>query len=386
VEFRTDLHGEGVMMPETGAPADAADAWDSTDGHGEAVDTVVLADGGVSEAVAPDDAVGEVMVLDLAGEQATDPDDTLDAPDTLQPDLPSPTDTDGDGHPDENDNCPLIPNPAQLDFDGDGQGDECDFDDDGDGVLDDSDEAPLDPDWPGLAQEGDIYAHTSSTLYTWNSQTLTVTQVGPFIWPPNVLSDSMTDIAIDYDGKLFGVSFSRAYRCSAKTAECIFLANLPTSFNGLTIVPEGTIEPNTEVLIGIGNNGSWNRVDVVGNQATVTQLGSYGVGYTSSGDAYSIEGLGTFASVNKTGTLGGNMLVKVDPVTGQVLEQIGVMQGYFSVYGLASDGENAFAFDASGAIVKLNVDTGQVEVALPASQGQQWWGAGVTTRNFGINP
>jgi len=37
-----------------------------------------------------------------------------------------PTDTDGDGIPDDADNCPLIANPGQEDFDNDGKGDVCD--------------------------------------------------------------------------------------------------------------------------------------------------------------------------------------------------------------------------------------------------------------------
>lgn len=39
---------------------------------------------------------------------------------------PPPEDTDGDGVPDVDDNCPTIPNPAQTDTDGDGAGDACD--------------------------------------------------------------------------------------------------------------------------------------------------------------------------------------------------------------------------------------------------------------------
>src|SRR5207253_1486994 len=39
---------------------------------------------------------------------------------------PSTEDTDGDGIPDAQDNCPAIPNPAQTDTDGDGMGDLCD--------------------------------------------------------------------------------------------------------------------------------------------------------------------------------------------------------------------------------------------------------------------
>jgi len=54
-----------------------------------------------------------------------------------------PFDEDGDGIPDELDNCPLMPNPDQVDFDSDGMGDECDPDDDDDGVLDSDDSCPL---------------------------------------------------------------------------------------------------------------------------------------------------------------------------------------------------------------------------------------------------
>ncbi len=43
-------------------------------------------------------------------------------------------DQDGDGDPDNADNCPTTPNPNQANQDGDGLGDACDADVDGDGV------------------------------------------------------------------------------------------------------------------------------------------------------------------------------------------------------------------------------------------------------------
>jgi hypothetical protein len=48
----------------------------------------------------------------------------------------TPPDTDGDGIPDNDDNCPNTPNNDQLNNDNDSQGDVCDDDDDNDGLTD----------------------------------------------------------------------------------------------------------------------------------------------------------------------------------------------------------------------------------------------------------
>jgi len=54
-------------------------------------------------------------------------------------------DSDADGIPDQQDNCPLDANADQLDTDNDGAGDACDSDDDNDGTPDAQDAFPLDP-------------------------------------------------------------------------------------------------------------------------------------------------------------------------------------------------------------------------------------------------
>lgn len=48
----------------------------------------------------------------------------------------TPIDSDGDGIPDDTDNCPAVANPNQTNTDGDSMGDACDPDDDSDGIFD----------------------------------------------------------------------------------------------------------------------------------------------------------------------------------------------------------------------------------------------------------
>jgi hypothetical protein len=71
------------------------------------------------------------------------PDDRDNCPETPNPDQ---ADADGDGFGDACDNCPAVANPDQADADGDGVGDACDdpcgADTDGDGVGDACDVCP----------------------------------------------------------------------------------------------------------------------------------------------------------------------------------------------------------------------------------------------------
>lgn len=285
-------------------------------------------------------------------------------------------DLDGDGVANVGDNCPAIVNPKQEDIDADKIGDICDDDDDGDGVPDISDVFPNDPALPGVVVPKKIYAHSSSTLYTVDVGTYQVGNVGAFKWPADGGGHQMTDVAIDRNGVLYGVTFDRLYVCNPANASCTNLGTLPGSYNGLTWIPAGIIEPNKDTLIGITNGGGWFQLTVMNGVVAAKQLGSYGNGYSSAGDAFSIEGVGTFAAVNKVG-VNSTVIVTVDPLNGKVTGELAVTQGYNSVYGLAGWEGLILAFDSSSQMIKI--DPGTKVVTNLGAKGVGWWGAGVGT-------
>src|SRR5690242_5790288 len=65
---------------------------------------------------------------------------------------------------------------------------------------------PADEPAPAPKHRLRILVNTESTLYDVDPDTLAVTEVGQFKFPPNV-EPSMTDIALDRGGHLWGVSF-----------------------------------------------------------------------------------------------------------------------------------------------------------------------------------
>jgi len=79
-----------------------------------------------------------------------------------------PTDSDGDGIPDDQDNCPTVANADQADSDGDGIGDACDtvdpVDSDMDGIPDDEDNCPNTPNADQSDIDGDGIGDACDTV------------------------------------------------------------------------------------------------------------------------------------------------------------------------------------------------------------------------------
>ena len=284
-------------------------------------------------------------------------------------------DRDADGVPDESDNCPDTFNPDQADVDQDFIGDACAMDADGDTIPDSWDPAPNDPSWPGRTRPDTVYAHTSRTLHALDVKTMRLNEVAPFSFDTEG-NHQITDIAIDRAGVLWAITYSALWLCHPQTGECRNQGSLPsTNCNGLTFLPGALFNEPRDVLVGIESSGVWRRLTLNNGGVDGTYLGSYPA-ERSSGDVFSIEGVDTYAAVKRDG-ISSDILVSVNPTRPDQLTDIVTLDGYRAVYGLAGWRGQMFAFDESGAVLVIDLETREVTVL--EDNGVQWWGAGVSS-------
>jgi hypothetical protein len=252
-----------------------------------------------------------------------------------------------------------------------------DGDNDGDGIPNHDDPFPGDSDLPGTVAANLVYAHTAGTLFTMDAYApYAVLEIGMFTFPDGG-AGSMTDIAIDRWGVLYGITFDDLHVCDPASAACYYLAPLPDMSNGLTFVPPGTVDASDDSLIGIAISGNWRHMQLSGGMVNQVLLGSYGAGYSSSGDAFSIVDVGTYAAVDAAADVS-DMIVEIDPADGSVLQEIGSVTGYTAVYGLAGWQGAIFAFDETGDVLLVDPTDGTWEVINDTTNA--WWGAAVITQ------
>lgn len=217
-----------------------------------------------------------------------------------------------------------------------------------------------------------VYAHTASTLYRVDPDTLAVSMVGDFAWPNG--PDQMTDIAIDKNGLMIGVSFGSVYRVDPTNAQATQLSSsLGGSFNGLSFVPAAELgQTGDDVLVGTDNSdGKVYRVDTTSGAAS--PVGDMGAGYTSSGDIVSIANYGTVQTVPGSSS---DVLAKLAPNTFTAMS-VGTGTGFSQIWGIAYWKNKVYGFTAGGDFVLIDPNTGVG--TLVQHSGIAWWGAAVTT-------
>ena len=218
-----------------------------------------------------------------------------------------------------------------------------------------------------------VYAHTATTLYKVEPDTLQVQMVGDFNWG-SVISDQMTDIAIDKDGQMIGVSFTRVYRVDPSNAATTLLSSsLSRSFNGLSFVPADQLGmTGNDVLVGTqSTDGKVFRVDPMTGAAT--EIGNMGATFTSSGDLVGVAGFGTVQTVPGSS---GDTLARLAP-TSFAASAIGGGTGFSKLYGVAFFKGKVYGFSEEGHFVLIDPGTGAG--TMVSNSGIAWWGAAVTT-------
>lgn len=221
-----------------------------------------------------------------------------------------------------------------------------------------------------------VFAHTEDTLFEVDPDTLAITQIAAFVWPPSTDIAKMTDIALDKNGRMIGVSKTTVYEIDPKTATCTRLSAFSSPdyhFVGLSYVIDTTAVDKGEYLMGLDKDGLVYEIDPTTGAAT--KRGELGGGLVAGGDVVSVKGFGTVATVTKTPDYTTDWLARVNPGTGTAT-MIGDT-GFSKVWGVGYWKGQVYGFTEGGEFVLIDVNTGKA--TLKTTNQQPWWGAGVTT-------
>jgi hypothetical protein len=281
-------------------------------------------------------------------------------------------------------------------------------------------------------QVSSAYAHTATSLYQINPAM--PTQAPVYIGDFDCLSGnngqdySMTDLAVNAEGALWGVSEHFVYPLTivGSTVHCAGSYSLNVSSNayffGLTFAPAGVLGSG-EVLVAANTAGELWAIEPNGTGVTLTQHGTFGAVPANDGHGHNMMFPGTnwelsgdivflanngnplgFATVRdcpKPPTDSGcntiDTLIEIDvgmlpnattqsvtkSIRGQVVKAAGCNDpnnaNYGSMFGIAASGSSVFGFSHTAqAIVEINNNDGSACLVL-GTPNQAWDGAAITT-------
>ena len=283
------------------------------------------------------------------------------------------------------------------------------------------------PETPGSSI---VWLHTGTTLYKGDlaKSPFTFEKVGDFTCDDykattGAANFSMTDLAVDQDEKLYGVTSKAVLplEIDGAAVRCTAIWTLPegtASFMGLTFAPKGTLDAAKEVLVGADNTGKLWRIDAATGGA-VTQIGSFGKVPATDGQGHSYGdyagddfrlsgdiafmansgspvgfatvreckdfkkcGVDTLVEIDLSKLADGNGGSVVKSIRGKVVKSADcgdtASEGYGSMYGIAAWDAQVYGFSYAGEIVEIsNVDGTACLIAKDA--GLKFAGAGITT-------
>lgn len=227
-----------------------------------------------------------------------------------------------------------------------------------------------------------VYAHSGTTLYQIDTTTLQPVTVGTML---GLGTQSLTDIAIDKNDHMVGITLSKLYTIDASSGNVTLISDLSAAANGFTslsFVPSNLNDPaSTDILVSANDQGDVYSIDATnGSAAKIGSYGSVSSGKViSSGDLIGVRGFGIYATVD-VGTTTKDYLARIDPVTWKATP-IGSGTGYDNIFGLAFWDGTIYGFVSTGTdagkIITIDPNTGTGHEVLGGSV--RWYGAGVAT-------
>jgi hypothetical protein len=232
-----------------------------------------------------------------------------------------------------------------------------------------------------------VYAHSGSVLYRIDTVNFGTVQIGAMT---GLGSASLTDLAVDKNDHMVGVTLNKLYSVDATTGAVTLIKDLSQSTHNptsLSYVPADLNDPNSaDILVTADSVGDVYQIDEMTGSAS--KLGSYGTvalgKVVSSGDLIGVRGLGIYATVdvgNGSGSAANDYLAKIDP-TSWTATPIGTGTGYNNIFGLGFWAGKIYGFvddktNHTGKIISIDANTGVGSEILSANI--EWYGAGVTT-------
>lgn len=245
-------------------------------------------------------------------------------------------------------------------------------------------DAPVIPPIDGpVIDNSKVYAHSGSVLFRVDTTTFQPMMIATLT---GLGTSSLTDLAIDKDGNMVGVTLDSLFTINDTTGECTLIKKLTGNAQGLTslsFIPADINDPNSaDILASANDQGDVFKIDTA--TGTPTLLGNYGTApggatIVSSGDLIGVRGLGIYATVDVENEAN-DFIAKIDPATMKAT-LIGDT-GFNNIFGLGFWGGTIYGFvddktSKSGKIITIDKDTGAGTVVDTGSV--EWFGAGVTT-------
>ena len=222
-----------------------------------------------------------------------------------------------------------------------------------------------------------VYAHSATTLYRLDPETLAPSTVGDFTFDGDAVN--ITDIALNRDGEMIAISLGEIFAVDRTTAHATKLADSSEfGFTSLSFVPDPANPQNAEILISANFAGEVYRIDP--NTGISTLIGDYGVDNQgrdigSSGDIVSVIGFGTVATVNVEDEPN-DFIAWINPTTFEA-SLIGDT-GFDRIFGVGFWRGTVYGFTDNAEFLTIDVESnGQADYF--ASSVVEWWGAGVST-------